>query len=270
MVRSIQFGLLAVLAIVILGCGGGGGGTTVHDYIYHKSANSVVRQDYPTGNLTILFTMNGGWEYLRVSPDGAKILASLAGVLEVRNVDGSGRVVLSGYKMGDWNADGTKIYALSNTNRIRSMNVDGTGVSGDLFNGSTFTIGSLDVNDAGTKIVFDWPHAGVSQLQVMNVDGSGRTEITHAGAPSVLPRWSHDGTEIVFVRNVDIYKIDADGATFTQLRGTSAVETQPVYRRDGKIVYVSDGDLWKVEGNGGLPALIYDGGATSQLWPDFQ
>jgi Tol biopolymer transport system component len=63
------------------------------------------------------------------------------------------------------------------------------------------------------------------------------------------PRWSPDGTNIVFEHLGDIWTISADGTALTQLTSTKdMVEALPSFSPDGKsIVYVSD----EIPGKGG-------------------
>ena len=63
------------------------------------------------------------------------------------------------------------------------------------------------------------------------------------------PRWSPDGSAIVFEHNADIWVVNADGTGLTQLTATKdIVEGLPSFSADGKwIVYVSD----EVPGKGG-------------------
>ncbi|MCH8874415.1 PD40 domain-containing protein, partial [candidate division KSB1 bacterium] len=52
---------------------------------------------------------------------------------------------------------------------------------------------------------------------VMNTDGSNLLRLTNDPATDVGPAWSPDGTKIVFVRDLDIYVMDADGSNVKRL-----------------------------------------------------
>jgi Tol biopolymer transport system component len=55
-----------------------------------------------------------------------------------------------------------------------------------------------DYSPDGTRIVFCHDMTGAVELYVINVDGTGLTQITHDGTENIFPRWSPDGRRIVF------------------------------------------------------------------------
>jgi Tol biopolymer transport system component len=65
--------------------------------------------------------------------------------------------------------------------------------------------------------------SGSLELYVINVDGTGLTQITHDGTGHGLPRWSLDGTHIVFTTvsqvglTLVIATIAADGSDRKEL-----------------------------------------------------
>jgi len=80
----------------------------------------------------------------------------------------------------------------------------------------------IDCSPDGTKIAFSRPSFGPprsANVYVMNVDGSGVKQLTHATGGTIndgLDSWSPDGHKIAFVNNRDgeyhIYTINADGS----------------------------------------------------------
>jgi TolB protein len=80
----------------------------------------------------------------------------------------------------------------------------------------------IDCSPDGTKIAFSRPSFGPprsANVYVMNVDGTGVKELTHATGGTIndgLDSWSPDGRKIAFVSNRDgeyrIYTINADGS----------------------------------------------------------
>jgi dipeptidyl aminopeptidase/acylaminoacyl peptidase len=60
----------------------------------------------------------------------------------------------------------------------------------------------------GSRIAYVASVNGISQLFVMNADGSGATQLTHTpdpddGGGSGVPKWSPDGTKLAFETNQD-------------------------------------------------------------------
>jgi TolB protein len=88
----------------------------------------------------------------------------------------------------------------------------------------------LDCSPDGRRIAFSKPGFGPpasSNVYVMNVDGTGLKQLTHASGGTInngLDSWSPDGRKIAFVSNRDgeyrIYTINADGSgAWTRVSG---------------------------------------------------
>jgi hypothetical protein len=84
----------------------------------------------------------------------------------------------------------------------------------------------------------------------MNADGSGETLLTHDGLPNRGPRWSPDGTKLVYDAGGDSYSIDhdvkimnADGSDprylFTQRGKDSQPDWQPTVTQDPNGTFVA-------------------------------
>jgi TolB protein len=152
---------------------------------------------------------------------------------------------------------------------------------------------------------FNDPNNGPIQVRVMNPDGSGVTSLSHdPGVVDGLPRWSPDGTQIVFARLIlgepffNLYRMAADGSGVTRLTNQmQAPDYFATWTAGGQIVFArGQGEcgpgvsLWVINADGTglrqltdpsyaacLPAAAphgskiaftgsFDGGATFQIY----
>ncbi|PYO40524.1 MAG: hypothetical protein DMD29_06140 [Gemmatimonadetes bacterium] len=147
------------------------------------------------------------------------------------------------------------------------INVDGTAVAQ-----LTTSLG----NDSwpawkpdGTRLAFQsyrtlTPVGGKPQADifVINVDGTGETQLTTDTTNEAQPAWSPDGTKIAFVTdrdgNNEIYVMNADGTSVRRLTNNAAADEQPAWSPDGgKIAFVSDRtgnpDIFVMDSTGANP-----------------
>ena len=66
-----------------------------------------------------------------------------------------------------------------------------------------------DLSPDGEKVVFASDRHGSYHIYVVNVDGSGLTQLTSDRAGDFSPRWSPDGKLIAFSRTGSIFVMDA-------------------------------------------------------------
>jgi Tol biopolymer transport system component len=135
--------------------------------------------------------------------------------------------------------------AFSRESDIYTVNPDGSGET----NLTNDAYASYDHQPSwspdGTKIAFAREQNGVSEIDVMNADGTGMIGL---GANGEGPSWSPDGTKIVFTSfrdvNGEIYVMNsADGSGQTNLTSTPASEEQPAWSPDGtKIAFTTWAD----------------------------
>ena len=90
----------------------------------------------------------------------------------------------------------------------------------------------------GTKILFtSWDGAlddASADVFVMNVDGSGRTQLTTNPTEDSFPDWSPDGKRIAFQSardgNLEIYVMNADGTGQTRLTDSPTDDVGATWR----------------------------------------
>jgi Tol biopolymer transport system component len=107
----------------------------------------------------------------------------------------------------------------------------------------------LPMPQAGSsKIVFASTRDGSMQIYSMNTDGSGQTRLTYSGANDDNPRWSPNGTKILFQSDrdhpdtgyMDIYLMNSDGSGVTRLTTDANDDRMASWSPDGsKLVFQS-------------------------------
>jgi len=99
-----------------------------------------------------------------------------------------------------------------------------------------------------SKIVFASNREGSMQIYVMNGDGSAVTRLTYSGSNDDYPRWSPNGTKILFQSDrdhpdtgyMDIYVMNSDGSGVTRLTSDANDDSMASWSGDGwKIVFQS-------------------------------
>lgn len=95
---------------------------------------------------------------------------------------------------------------------------------------------------------------GREQLFVMNMDGSGETQITRDEADHEDPVWSPDGRKIAFILVKDgkkvVHLMNPDGSALEPVTPATQSAIHPSFTPDGKtILYCTDDDLRPPEKN---------------------
>ncbi|RIK43760.1 MAG: hypothetical protein DCC58_09195 [Chloroflexi bacterium] len=127
-----------------------------------------------------------------------------------------------------------------------------------------------DLSPDGRRIVFARVEGDVSNIWVMERDGSNQRQLTH-GISAHEPVWSPDGTRIAFSGSVDhglpdIWVMDADGSNLQVLTSNPYNDLNPDWSPDGaRIVYSRDSlggaRLFIMDADGGNQQQLTYGGA---------
>lgn len=118
----------------------------------------------------------------------------------------------------------------------------------------------------GTRIAFG-QHAGVTDVWVMDPDGSNQTNLTNGvGTDNTPLDWSPDGTRILFSSDRsgqrDLWVMYADGSSPQQLTNTTEIEWSAAWSPDGATIafdrLIGGGtDIWLMDADGANPRGLY-------------
>lgn len=158
-----------------------------------------------------------------------------------------------------WSPDGKKVVFTSmrgippNINKeIYVMNADGSDQT-RLTNFKKFTFGpdAPQWSPDGKKILFDATISydidtdrTVSEIYIINADGTELTQLTFHNLDAINPKWSPDGNKIAYSLHDygvgNVYVINADGTEETRLTFNHRYNIDPEWAPDGtKIAYMS-------------------------------
>lgn len=123
------------------------------------------------------------------------------------------------------------------------MNLDGSGVVLVSHDSSFFEPGSTSFSRDGTKVLFsDSARTGdyANDLYQINVDGTGLVNLTNGVGDNRSPKYSSDGTRIVFACSAEVCVMNTDGSGRTELDLDEFRALSPSFSPDGtKIAYSS-------------------------------
>lgn len=127
---------------------------------------------------------------------------------------------------------------------IFSLNLD-TNVITQLTD-NTATDKHPDVSNDGSKIVFVSDRNGSWEIFTMDSDGTNISEalVSLTGPADGNPEWSSDGSKISYINNLDVFTMNADGSTKTNITNrTFDNEFEVTWSPDGsQLAFAADWD----------------------------
>jgi len=133
----------------------------------------------------------------------------------------------------------------------------------------------------GSTLVFMAIPSGVSrsrnslEVYALNLANSFLMRLTTNSVPDEDSKFSPDGSSIVWKRQGQVWSMNANGTSQTQLTYTPDEKSGPNYSPDGsKIVYWSnagvDADIWWMSSNGSSPSEIVGNAGIQDYYPIYQ
>ena len=108
----------------------------------------------------------------------------------------------------------------------------------------TMTPVPTPLGGGGGQIAFASKRSGMSQIYVVNMDGTGLLKVTDLQDGACQPSWSPDGLQLVFITPCDgnqesypgaaLFTINADGSNLTPLPSVFGGDFDPAWSPDGK------------------------------------
>lgn len=143
----------------------------------------------------------------------------------------------------------TRVSSILDLHRTVTRSEDAASVLADETNTESIDLFvPLMPQSGSSRFVFTSNRDGSTQIYSMNSDGSGQTRLTYSGANDDYPRWSPNGSKIVFQSDrdnpdtgyMDIYVMNSEGSGQTRLTSDPNDDSAATWSPDGaKIVFQS-------------------------------
>ncbi len=263
---ALPLTMLACIAAVLFAAPAASAEGTVNGNVALLSGSTT---DANGLNQTTLPGIPGTIDATEFSPDGTRLAVAsrdLAGkgALYVSAADGTGRERVTpkgaAIRVVHWTPDGTKLIFLSDRDdsggaELYSVGVDGTGEVQLAADATDLTTPSDDGSDpiespsfsvAGNHIAYATAAAeGDCEIVVMNLDGTGRVQLTDDADQDLQPNLTPDGSTVVFTKvtgeKPQIMRIGADGTGLTGVTPAGADASNPHLSPDGtRVAYNED------------------------------
>ena len=138
-------------------------------------------------------------------------------------------------------ADGTKLFVIGQQRRFDLTRMAGHSGESSIYVPG-ISAGEADIGSGGTMVYVAHPEG---TLWRSKIDGSARTQLTFAPMQAHMPRWSPDGSQIVFMASLpghpwNIYLLPADGGTpralKEELKDGARNQGDPTWTPDGRSI----------------------------------